>query len=58
MYLSEVLGKMKRKSGVTVEELRFRMNDVVIKSLMSLQAELIYRYKLARPNDSNFLSCF
>lgn len=37
--------------GVNTNEIFMRIRDVVIKSMLSVQADLIFNYKLVWPND-------
>ena len=47
--MSSVLERISLKSGITVDNLRFRLKDVVTKAMLSIQPDLIYRYRVARP---------
>lgn len=52
--LHTVLDKMSKRCDATAEELHIRLKDCIIKAMMSVQAGLIFKYKVSRPLESSF----
>lgn len=44
--------------NVDIDELMIRIKDILIKSMLALQSDMIFNFKIAMPSDSNYQSCF
>jgi len=55
--LDELFHEIKNH-GVDVDKLWLRMKDIIIKTMMSLQPDLMHNYKLALPSDHEHQMCF
>ena len=55
--LDEIFAEMKNQ-GVDVDKLWLRMKDIIIKTMLSLQPDLLHNYKLALPSDQDHEASF
>lgn len=54
MLLHTILDKMAKRSDSSPAMLRSKLKDGIIKAMMSVQAGLIFKYKVSRPLESTF----
>ena len=46
------------KNGVDIHLLKLKIADLIIKTLMAIQPDLIHNYRMCQPNDRTFQICF
>ena len=45
-------------NGVDIHLLKLKIVDIIIKTLMSVQSDLLHNYRVSQPNDRSFSICF
>ena len=46
------------KDGVDIALLKLKIADLIIKTLISIQPDLLHSYRMCQPNDRTFNMCF
>ena len=54
----ETVYKRLREDGVDVNLLKLKIADLIIKTLISVQPDLLHNYRTCQPNDRTFNMCF
>lgn len=47
-----------RQENVDVQLVKLRIADMIIKTLISVQGDLLHNYRMSQPNDKSFGMCF
>lgn len=50
--------KRLREDGVDVNLLKLKIADLIIKTLISVQPDLLHNYRTSQPNDRTFNMCY
>ena len=45
-------------NGVDIHLLKLKIVDIILKTLMSVQSDLLHNYRMNQPNDRSFSICF
>ena len=50
--------KRLHQDGVDIQLLKLKIADLIIKTLISVQPDLLHNYRMCQPNDRTFNMCF
>ena len=54
----ETVYKRLAEDGVDINLLKLKIADLIIKTLISIQPDLLHNYRTSQPNDRTFNMCF